>query len=56
MLFGDTMSNVTFSVGSVAIIDKANVEFKFFDFLFDGVSGMAKELKEQNFSLGKWRS
>jgi len=40
------MSNVTFSIGSVALIDKVNDSYKFFDFLFDGVSGRAKELKE----------
>jgi len=40
------MKSITFSLGSVAIIDKVNDSYKFFDFLFDGVSGKAKELKE----------
>ncbi len=40
------MKNVTFSIGSVAIIHKTDVSFKFFDFLFDGLSGRAKEFKE----------
>lgn len=40
------MRNITFSIGSVAIIDKANVSFGFFDFLFDELSGRAKGLKE----------
>src|SRR3970040_1852116 len=40
------MKNVTFSLGSVAIIDKTDASFKFFDFLFTGLSGRAKEFKE----------
>ncbi|MBI3190337.1 hypothetical protein HYZ41_01390 [archaeon] len=40
------MKNVTFSIGSVALIDKVNVSFGFFDFLFDGIKGKAKDLKE----------
>jgi len=40
------MKNITFSLGSVAIIDKADASFKFFDFLFDGLSGRAKGFKE----------
>src|SRR3989344_5378578 len=40
------MKNVTFSLGSVAIIDKADDSFRFFDFLFDGLSGRAKGFKE----------
>lgn len=44
--FGENMKNVTFSIGSVAIIDKANVSFNFFDFLFNGIGGKVKNLKE----------
>src|SRR3989344_5209543 len=40
------MKNVTFSLGSVAIIDKVDDSFKFFDFLFNGLSGRAKGFKE----------
>jgi transposase len=40
------MRNVTFPIGSVAIIDKADYSFNFFDFLFDGLSGRAKDFKE----------
>jgi len=40
------MKNVTFSLGSVAIIDKADVSFGFFDFLFSGIGGKAKNIKE----------
>ena len=40
------MKSVTFSIGSVALIDKVNVSFGLFDFLFDGVKGKAKDLKE----------
>lgn len=40
------MKNVTFSLGSVAIIDKTEDSFKFFNFLFYGLSGRAKSLKE----------
>jgi len=40
------MKNVTFSIGSVAIIDKVNASFKFFDFLFDGIKGKATGIKE----------
>ena len=39
------MKNVTFSIGSVAIIDKVDDSYKFFDFLFDNISGRAKNLK-----------
>ncbi len=38
--------NVTFSIGSVAIIDKVNASFGFFDFLFSGIGGKAKDIKE----------
>ena len=40
------MKNITFSIGSVAIIDKADVSFDFFDFLFNGIGGKVKNLKE----------
>ena len=40
------MKSVTFSIGSVALIDKVNVSFGLFDFLFDGIKGKAKDLKE----------
>lgn len=40
------MKNVTFSLGSVAIIDKANCSFGFFDFLFNGIGGKAKNIKK----------
>lgn len=40
------MKNITFSVGSVAMIDKADRSFGFFDRLFDGIGGKAKELKQ----------
>lgn len=40
------MKNVTFSLGSVAIIDKADVSFGFFDFLFSGIGGKAKNIQE----------
>lgn len=40
------MKNITFSIGSVAIIDKVNVEHKFFDLLFDGTGGKSKTLKD----------
>lgn len=40
------MKNVTFSIGSVAIIDKTEDSFKFFDFLFSGICGKVKDLKE----------
>lgn len=46
MYFGDNMRNATFSIGSVAIIDKANVSFNFFDFLFNCIGGRAKNTKE----------
>lgn len=39
-------NNVNFSVGNVALIDKVNGRFGFFDFLFDSVVGRAKCLKE----------
>lgn len=38
--------NVSFSLGSVALIDKVNVSFGFFDSLFSKISGKAKNLKE----------
>lgn len=40
------MNNVTFSIGNVAIIDKVNGSFGFFDSLFSGIGGRAKNLKE----------
>lgn len=40
------MKNVTFPIGSVALIDKVNASFGFFDFLFDGIRGKAKDIKE----------
>lgn len=40
------MKNITFSIGSVAIIDKVNDAFGFFDFLFDRIGGKAKGIKE----------
>ena len=40
------MKNVTFSIGSVAIIDKVNISFNFFDFLFNGIGGKSKNIKE----------
>jgi transposase len=40
------MKSVTFNIGSVAIIDKVNGSFGFFDFLFDGIGVKAKEIKE----------
>jgi hypothetical protein len=39
-------NNTTFAIGNVALIDKVNGRFGFFDFLFDGVVGKAKTLKE----------
>ncbi len=39
-------TNVTFSIGSIGIVDKINAEFSLFDFLFDKVFGRAKEVKE----------
>lgn len=38
--------NVTFNIGSVALIEKINVEFGLFDFLFDTGFGRAREVKE----------
>lgn len=39
-------ANVTFSIGSIATVEKINVKFGLFDFLFDGVFGRAKNVKE----------
>ncbi len=38
--------NASFSIGSIALIDKINAEIGFFDFLFDGIGGRARNLKE----------
>lgn len=38
--------NVTYSIGSVALIEKINEKFGFFDSLFDGAFGRAKKVKE----------
>ena len=38
--------NVTYSIGNIALIEKVNEKFGFFDSLFDGVFGRAKEVKE----------
>ena len=36
-------NNVTFSIGSVALIDKADAETGFFKAVFDGIGGRAKD-------------
>ena len=41
-----TTKNVTFSIGSVALIDKVDASFGFFDSLFNKIGGRAKYLKE----------
>jgi len=38
--------NVSFSIGNVALIDKINVKFGFFNELFSGIATKAKNLKE----------
>ncbi len=38
--------NVTYSIGSVALIDKINEKYSLFDFLFDAGFGRAHEVKE----------
>lgn len=38
--------NVTYNIGSIALVDKINVRFGLFDFLFDGLFGKAKSVKE----------
>lgn len=38
--------NVTYSIGSLALVEKANECFGLFDFLFDGGFGRAKRVKE----------
>ena len=40
------MKNVTFPIGSVAVIDKVNGSFGFSDFLFGRIGGKAKDIKE----------
>lgn len=38
--------NVTFSIGSIALVEKANAKYQLFDTLFEHVGGKAKTLKE----------
>jgi transposase len=38
--------NVTYNIGSIALIDKLNVQFGLFDFLFDSGFGRARKVKE----------
>lgn len=38
--------NVTYTIGNIALIDKINEKYGFFDSLFDGVFGRAKNVKE----------
>jgi len=39
-------SNVTFSIGSIALVEKINGRYRLFDFLFEKIGGKAKNLKE----------
>ncbi len=38
--------NVTFSIGSIALVEKANDRYRLFDSLFEKIGGKAKHLKE----------
>jgi len=38
--------NTSFGIGNVAVIDKVNSKFGFFDQLFSGIASKAKNLKE----------
>lgn len=40
------MKNVTFGIGSIALIDKVNARFGFFDRLFEGLAPRAKTLRK----------
>ena len=39
-------SNVTFSIGSIALVEKINVRYHLFDSLFEKIGGKARHLKE----------
>ncbi len=39
-------SNVTFSIGSIALVEKINGRYHLFNFLFEKIDGKAKNLKE----------
>ena len=38
--------NTSFSIGNIILINKVNAHFNFFDFIFQGLQGKAKHLKE----------
>ncbi len=39
-------TNTSISIGNIALIDKVNLEFKFFDSIFSSLTGKTKHLKE----------